>query len=103
MLLFHSNIDLFKQYKSIKSCEYTIICENMANITLSIPEELKKKLEQFPEYNWSALIKKFLENKISKLSLKEELLNNLEEDSEALELGRSIKEAMWKKYKKEGW
>ena len=28
----------------------------MTNITLSIPEELKKEMEKFPEINWSEVI-----------------------------------------------
>lgn len=77
------------------------------NLTLSVPVELRKKMEQFPEVNWSALIRRLLESQVQRLALKEQLLKQLESerefDKEALSIGDEIKEAVWKKYKQEGW
>lgn len=77
------------------------------NLTLSLPIELKKKMEQFPEINWSALIRKLIESQVQRLALKEQLLKQLESekefDEEAIRLGNIIKENMWKKYKESGW
>ena len=79
----------------------------MPNITLSLSEEIKRKMEEFPEINWSALIKKYLEAKISRLIWKEQMLKELESekefDEEALRIGDKIKENVWKRLKKEGW
>ncbi len=79
----------------------------MPNITLSLPEEIKRKMEEFPEINWSALVKKYLEAKISRLIWKEQMLKQLESekefDEEALRIGDKIKENVWKRLKKEGW
>jgi hypothetical protein len=77
------------------------------NLTLSIPVELRKEMEQFPEVNWSALMKRLLQSQVKKLILKEQLLKQLESekefDAEALRIGDEIKEAVWKKYKQQGW
>ena len=79
----------------------------MPNITLSLSEEIKRKMEEFPEINWSALIKKYLEAKLSRLIWKEQMLKQLESekefDEEALRIGDKIKENVWKRLKKEGW
>lgn len=79
----------------------------MSNITLSVPEEIKHKMEKFPEINWSALIKKFLESKVERLVWKEQMLKGLEIerefDEQALLIGNKIKEDIWKKLKKKGW
>ncbi|MBS3076927.1 hypothetical protein J4233_01510 [Candidatus Pacearchaeota archaeon] len=77
----------------------------MANITLSIPGELKHKMEEFPEINWSGLIKKYIESKVDRFIWKEQMLKQLELDKEsndiALELGDKIKQGVWSRLKKE--
>jgi hypothetical protein len=80
----------------------------MVSITLSVPPEVRKKMKQFPEVNWSALIRKLIEEKVAMLSLKEKLLSKLKEENESgftdwtIELGRRVKEDSAKKLKKEG-
>jgi len=39
----------------------------MARMTFSIPEELKKKLDQRPDINWSEIFKQGLKNKLKTL------------------------------------
>lgn len=77
------------------------------NLTLSVPVELRKKMGQFPEVNWSALIRRLLESQVQRLALKEQLLKQLESekefDKEALKIGDEIKESAWKKYKQNSW
>ncbi len=79
----------------------------MPNITLSLPEELKHKMEEFPEINWSALIRRYVESKVNRLVWKEQMLRQLEPerefDEEALRLGDKIKQGVWERLKKEGW
>ena len=45
---------------------------NMPNITLSLPEELYKKMKKYPEIKWSVVIRKYLEEYIRKLEYAEE-------------------------------
>ncbi len=62
----------------------------MPNITLSVPGNLKKDLDSFPEINWSESVREFLFKKVKRtLLLKkiDKLLENsefLEEDAERL-------------------
>lgn len=46
----------------------------MATLTLSIPDELKKRMDKHPEINWSAYIKKRFAVKIKQLKKFEELV-----------------------------
>ena len=39
----------------------------MEKVTLSIPEELKKKLEKYPEVNWSEVLRRGIKERIEKL------------------------------------
>ena len=79
----------------------------MPNITLSIPEELKKQLDQLPELNVSESMRQFLTEKVKRELLLRKLDKMLEKsqlsEEDCLRLGDKIKENMWKRYKKEGW
>jgi len=48
----------------------------MATFTVSIPEELKKKIEEHPEINWAEYLKKRFELRILELRKFEELKNS---------------------------
>ena len=70
----------------------------MTNITLSIPNGLKKKMEKYPEIKWSQVARKAIEEKIKDL----ELLDKLTKDSKLTEkdveeIDKLIKEKMAKK------
>ena len=45
----------------------------MATFTISIPEDLKKKIDAHPEINWAEYLKKRFEQRIKELSKFEEL------------------------------
>jgi len=79
----------------------------MVSITLSVPEKIRELMKQFPEINWSGFVRVAIESKVKKLMWKQEMLRQLESekefDEEALRIGDKIKEAVWKRYKKEGW
>jgi len=47
----------------------------MVTFTVSIPEDLKKKVEQHPEINWSEYLKKRIEQRIIEFRKFEELKN----------------------------
>ena len=50
----------------------------MPNLTITIPEELKKDMERLPELNWSETVPEFLTDKVKRALL----LNNLDEPLE---------------------
>lgn len=46
----------------------------MERITLSIPDELKKKLDKFPEINWVEVARAGLKRKVEQLKKFEQLV-----------------------------
>ena len=79
----------------------------MPNITLSISEELKHRLDELPELNLSESMRQFLTEKVKRALLLKKLDKMLENseltEEDCLKIGDKIKEGMWKKYKKAGW
>ena len=74
----------------------------MANLTLSIPNELKKMMEQFPEINWSEVTRDSIKKKIVQLSfMKSFRIDSEISPEDALKLGREISELLLKRYKSE--
>jgi len=73
----------------------------MTNITLAIPEELKKEMETFPEMNWSVIAREAIKRRVIILKEMQELLkeSNLTEE-DAVRLGRKVNESLSKRYKK---
>ena len=62
----------------------------MVNITLAMPEDLKKEMDKFPEINWSALVREaikqivpdlFNETKIDVSCVSEKLKELLKQES----------------------
>jgi len=49
----------------------------MPKITLSIPKELKEKLNEHPELNWSEILRRGIQEKIMKLKKFEEMERNI--------------------------
>jgi len=48
----------------------------MATFTISIPKELKKRIDEHPEINWAEYLKKRFEQRIKELSKFQELKNS---------------------------
>jgi len=75
-------------------------------MTISVPEDLRKKMNQFPEINWSGLVRKTLIEKINHLVWKEETLKELEREESftdwTVEMGRKMKSERLKELKKKG-
>ena len=79
----------------------------MVSLTLSIPEELKKKMEQFPEINWSGLVRKIIIEKTQELQWRQEMLKKLKQEDESgftqwtVDMGRKAKKGIWNRILKE--
>ena len=50
---------------------------NMVSVTLSVPEEVKHKMDRFSEINWSGFIRKAILSKTEELSWKENMLQKV--------------------------
>lgn len=75
----------------------------MANITISVPQNLKEKMNKFPEINWSELTRMLLTQKIKRLELLKELDEMLADssltDEECIKLGKKLKKEIAEEYK----
>lgn len=72
----------------------------MASLTLSIPEDLREKMREFPEINWSEVARQAIVEKAKLLEKMNKILaaGGLEEH-EVPEITGEIKERVWKKHK----
>lgn len=72
----------------------------MANITLSVSEDLKKKMEQLPEINWSEIARQAIEQKTAQMIMLKSITSKSKiTEKDALELGRKINKKLAKKYR----
>lgn len=73
----------------------------MVSITLSVPDSVKKKMAQFPEINWSGLVRQAIIKKTEELSWREEMLKKLKHEDDSgftqwtIDLGRQAKKGRW--------
>ena len=78
----------------------------MVSITLSVPDETRKTMKKFSEMNWSGFVRKSIEEKAKELSLKENMLNEIEKEKEfsewAVKLQHKSRENRLKELKKKG-
>ena len=74
----------------------------MTTITLSLPEELKKQMDEFEDINWSAVAREAIKNRLSQLILFKSIVSKSKlTEKDALELGRKINVSLHERYKKE--
>lgn len=72
----------------------------MTNITLSIPDDLKKEMEDFPEINWSEIARASIRQKIADLKFLKAFRSESEITPEkAEELGYEVSKLLSKRYK----
>ena len=73
------------------------MCTHMVNITLTIPENLKVKLQNHKEVNWSAVARMALEEYLRKIEIVESIASKSKlTEKDAEEIGRKIKREMAK-------
>jgi len=71
----------------------------MTTMTLAIPEELKSKMEKFPEMNWSAVAREAFSEKVKDMEfLKEFASKSTLTEADAIRLGRKVNESLAKRY-----
>lgn len=72
----------------------------MTNITLAVPEDMKKEMDKFPEINWSEIARAAIRQRLMMLEnfrkfSKESALT----EEHALNLGRKVNKSLSQKYK----
>ena len=71
----------------------------MANLTLAISDDLKKKMSRFPEINWSVVARQAIEEKTRVLETMQKMLSQSDlTESDAITIGRQIKRKVAKKH-----
>ena len=71
----------------------------MANMTLSVPEELHKKLKQHTELKWSDIARQAFEKKLREIELTEKILSKSElTEEEAEMIGHKLKGKIRKRF-----
>ncbi len=72
----------------------------MVNITLAVPEEIKKEMDEFPEMNWSAVAREAIKHRILLLKkFKAFAADSTMTEADAIELGRKVNRGLAKKYR----
>ena len=81
-------------------CNHIIqIGDKMANMTLSVSDDLQKKMKQHTEIKWSDIARQAFESKLGQLEFMEKVLakSNLTED-DAERIGHKIKGEIRKRF-----
>lgn len=75
----------------------------MANMTLAIPEDLKVKMNRFPEINWSEVARQAIAEKTRTLERMQQLLSHsMISEADAVAYGKEIKKRVWRKHRRAG-
>ncbi len=72
----------------------------MANLTLSFPDDLYEEMKKYPEIRWSEVARQALAKKLTDLRRLDTLLRDSElRDSHIDELGKKVRQGVWKKHR----
>lgn len=75
----------------------------MVSITLSVPKELKQKMEKFAWLNWSALAREAFVKRMKQLEildkLEKDVVNSELTDEDCIKLGRELRQSISEKHK----
>lgn len=73
----------------------------MPTITLSVPDELKRDMDELEFVNWSAVAREAIREKISEFALFNSIISKSKlSEKDALDLGNKVSKSMHEKYKK---
>lgn len=71
----------------------------MVNMTLSVPKELKDRMDEFPEINWSEVARQAFKDKVKDMFfLKEFKSKSRLTEKDAIKLGRKVSKTLAKRY-----
>lgn len=72
----------------------------MATMSVSVPEDLKEKMEILEEVNWSAVARKAFEEKVKQIDFLKALASESKlTEKDADQISRKINDAMAKKFR----
>ncbi len=71
----------------------------MANLTLAIPNDLRVRMDHFPEINWSEVARQAIFQKTRQLEQLNQLFSKSTlTEQDTIEIGRQIKRRVWKRH-----
>ncbi len=71
----------------------------MSSMTLAIPADLRVKMKQFPEINWSEVARQAILQKTRQLEQLNRLLSKSTlTEQDTVEIGRQVKQRVWKRH-----
>jgi len=71
----------------------------MPTITLSVPEDLKKEMDESKEMNWSEVARAAIRSKIAQLSILKQITSKSKlTEKDALELGKKINKSLHQRH-----
>ena len=74
----------------------------MTNITLAVPEDIKKEMEKFPEINWSAIAREAIKKRVELLKkFREFTKDSTMTEEDAIRFGREVNKRVSKRLKDE--
>ena len=75
----------------------------MTNLTLSVPEEIRKKMEKFAWLNWSEIAREAFLKRMRELEILEKIEQDFKKsnltDEDCIKLGRKLREDLLRKEK----
>ncbi len=88
--------------KLISMCIHVLhIGEEMANVTLAVPEELRRIMKSHPEIKWSEVARQAMWEYARKLELVDEITKKSRlTERDVLEIGKPIKNELLERYAK---
>ena len=71
----------------------------MTTMTLALPSELKEKMDEFPEMNWSEVARQAFKHKVEDLEILQKFARKSRlTEKDALELGKKVNKGLAKRY-----
>ena len=81
-------------------CIHILLVISMVNMTLAVPKELKKEMDEYPWVNWSEIARIAFKNRVKELRILDEFRSDSEmTEEDAIELGRKVNKKLYKRYK----
>ncbi len=76
----------------------------MPTVTVQVSSEVKHEMDQAQFVNWSAVAREAIEEKLMHLRVLNKIAAKSKfSEKDVEDLGRKIKQSMWKKYQEKGW
>lgn len=79
---------------------YTEYCvSNMVNVTVSVPVDMKKKMDEFAVINWSEVAREAFAEQISKMELLKALTSKSKAtDKDVEEITAKVRAGVWRRH-----